>query len=1106
MSLAEFIRSHHEETLREFAAFAKTLMPPGTEMTESELRDHAEEILTAVVDDMHLKQTLEEQHRKSQGHGTARSMKTSSRRHAADRLVHGYTFQAVLAEFRALRASVLRLYEESGATDLRDVRRFNEAIDEALTESMREFAHETDLLREREAFLLKLSDALRPLDHPSQSKLVATRLLGEHLHIDHVFYADAEDGQWVVSKGYGTDLDPLPDRPFSLSTYGNWIIEGFKAGTPLVVSDMHADGRFLESERQARLALRIGAEVAVPLVKNGELAAILVARGRSPRAWSAQDIAMINEAAERTWAAAERARAETALAASEDKYRTLFESIDEGVGTVELVFDAEGHVADYIYLEQNPAFERLTGLSSDAIGKRISEVVPDLEPFWFETFERVAKTGDAERFEHAVSALGRWFDVYVSRVGGTDSRRIVYVYNDITERIRREANVALLAEVSHALAGVATIDETMQIIGASIAAHFGLSACAFAELPEDAQVGVINHAWHRADVPSLLGTYRIADFVTPEILRLCQAGEAAVIRDVFADSRTDGDRYAALKIRSFVIMPLLRDGEWRFLLVLHRSEPYEWRDDEIELLRELTTRIWTRLEGTRAEAALRQSEQRLQRMVNVPSVGVLTFGRTGTLVGANDAFLEMVGYTRDEFSARTFVWQDFTPPEFMEESSRQFERLLQTGLAGPYEKEYLRQDATRIWLMFVASALGDGTFVEYAVDITARKRAETAARISEARLAAAFNALPSGVGIIDLEGRFILSNRELQRYLPSGVVPSRDSARPLLWRAWHQDGSIVEPNDFPSARALRGETVVPGLEMLCRQSDGTELWTQVATVPVREANGEIIGVATVITDIDTLKRGEAVLRDSEEKLRQLNEQLEHRVRDRTAQIRALLLRLMTAQEEERRRIARDIHDQLGQQMTALRTNIEIWRSRSGEDSALLEQAERTQRLAEELDQSVDFLTWQLRPAALDHLGLSAALQNLTTGWSERFGTPAEFAVDGVEDMRLPRNVEANLYRIAQEALHNVAKHAEATQVTMLLTQRGGQLALVIEDDGRGFHPPASSAADGSMGMGLVNMRERAVLVGGELEIDSSPDHGTSIYVRIPEANAAHGRQ
>jgi signal transduction histidine kinase len=158
-SLVTFIADHYEEIIVEFAAFAHALMPPEAEMSDAELRDHAQEILAAVVHDLSLPQSSEERHRKSQGHGSSQSMKASGQLHADHRIQHGFTFRSVLAEFRALRASVLRLYEESGASDLREVRRFNEAIDEALTESMDRFAVQTDLFREQ--FIGVLSHDLR---------------------------------------------------------------------------------------------------------------------------------------------------------------------------------------------------------------------------------------------------------------------------------------------------------------------------------------------------------------------------------------------------------------------------------------------------------------------------------------------------------------------------------------------------------------------------------------------------------------------------------------------------------------------------------------------------------------------------------------------------------------------------------------------------------------------------------------------------------------------------------------------------------------------------------------------------------------------------------
>jgi signal transduction histidine kinase len=190
MSLRAFIRDHQEDIIVEFAAFAKTLMRVGAEMTDKELRDHAKDLLTALDEDMAIAQTSEEQWRKSRGRGSANIMRVSGRLHADDRIEHGFAFEAVLAEFRALRATVLRLYADSGASDLREVLGFNEAIDEALTESMSRFAVRADHFRDQ--FIGILSHDLRnplgaimagagllavPDDNPPRRSRAVTRIM-----------------------------------------------------------------------------------------------------------------------------------------------------------------------------------------------------------------------------------------------------------------------------------------------------------------------------------------------------------------------------------------------------------------------------------------------------------------------------------------------------------------------------------------------------------------------------------------------------------------------------------------------------------------------------------------------------------------------------------------------------------------------------------------------------------------------------------------------------------------------------------------------------------------------------------------------------------------
>ena len=149
MILATFIQTHHDKIISEFEKFARTLMPPGSNMTPSELRDHAEELLTAIVVDMDTPQTRNEESQKGKGLGSEQKMMASGNLHAIARLGHGFSLGHLVAEFRALRDSVLRLYEQSGGTDLTAVRRFNESIDEALTTSITRYSSQMDLYRDQ---------------------------------------------------------------------------------------------------------------------------------------------------------------------------------------------------------------------------------------------------------------------------------------------------------------------------------------------------------------------------------------------------------------------------------------------------------------------------------------------------------------------------------------------------------------------------------------------------------------------------------------------------------------------------------------------------------------------------------------------------------------------------------------------------------------------------------------------------------------------------------------------------------------------------------------------------------------------------------------------
>ncbi len=305
------------------------------------------------------------------------------------------------------------------------------------------------------------------------------------------------------------------------------------------------------------------------------------------------------------------------------------------------------------------------------------------------------------------------------------------------------------------------------------------------------------------------------------------------------------------------------------------------------------------------------------------------------------------------------------------------------------------------------------------------------------------------------------------------------------------------------------EHVLQRLQIIEREVQSRENSTYMMRLaPYRTSEDKIEGLVITLVDVteltqareDLLKAREELESRVEERTRaleQANEALRNEVgeRKRVEESRIELLgQLVSAQEDERRRFARDLHDQLGQQLTALRMKLESLKPQTENRSQLNSALEELEVIVKQLDADVDFLAWQLRPVALDDLGLSAALSNYVKQWSEHFGIPAEFHAADLGQRFDPR-IETNLYRIAQEALNNCAKHSQCLRAEILLERRDHHLVLIIEDDGVGFSPTTVQEGDGQWG--LLGMRERAALLDGAIEIESAPESGTTIYIRVP---------
>ena len=558
----------------------------------------------------------------------------------------------------------------------------------------------------------------------------------------------------------------------------------------------------------------------------------------------------------------ERKLADDILRASEERYRTLFTSIDEGFSIIQLMFDENGKPADYRFLEINPAFEKLTGITAEeALGeKTVREIIPNLEEKWFEIYGGVALTGEAVRFIEGSEVMGSWFDVYAFRVGEPEERKVVLLFTnitekklaeeslrenrerlkftleaaeigdwdmdlttgeatrsflhdkcfgatdepfdewsyekflsfvhpedleevskkfgqalkeqkewnfecriiwadksvhwieghgsvyrtlngeparmlgivaDITERKRAENNLKFLAAISQELVRLSDVDEILETMVGRIGSYFGVANCVFAEVDTVANTASINPLW-RVDETAIdfSGDYQFSEFVSDEFRQALMADTAVIVNDVTADPRTaeNAAKFHQLNIGSFINTPYVSDGELKFVLGVYRFEAYEWRADEIELLGELMTRIWMRIERARTEKALRESEQHLAAMVNQTISGITETDLTGHFIFANDRFCEITGYPRDELLGGLRM-HDITHPDDLPQSAIPFRLLAEKGIPFTVEKRYNRKDGSIIWVKNSVSATFDAdgkqkSIVAVMVDITGNKRAE----------------------------------------------------------------------------------------------------------------------------------------------------------------------------------------------------------------------------------------------------------------------------------------------------------------------------------------------------------------------------------------------
>lgn len=856
-----------------------------------------------------------------------------------------------------------------------------------------------------------------------------------------------EDGQHLrhgaaprLPAAYNREVDGLAIGP----NVGSCGTAAFK-GKPVIVTDIARDPLWVDG-RDLALAHGLRACWSIPiLATTQQVLGTFAVYYRETRSPLAAEFKLVESLTHLASIAIERQRFEQALRQSEERYRELFEHAPIGIYRT----TPDGRV-----LMANPTMLRMLGIASfDELAQHNLEQ----EGWGFhhprQQFRELIETqGEVKGLEVTWRRqTGELLNVRENAILKRDAQGQVLYYEgtveDITERQQAEAALrasearyrSLVAGLDE---GVVLQDETGQIVACNASAERILGLDAEQMLGRTS----FDPRWRAVyeDGTPCPGAEHPA-MVSLRTGRACSNVRMGVHKP------DDTLRWISVNAQ-----PLFHAGAAR---------PYA-----------VVTSFTDITERKQAEEALRASETRFATAFNSSPcpMAMLTFP-AGRFVNVNEIWQRDYGFSPDEVIGRTSSDLDhWVNPAHRAEL---YERLQAHGSVRNLEV-LLRTRGGDIRTTVISAEIIEVGGLQYVLsssnDITERKRVEDALRESEARFRLLFERNLAGVYRSTATGQLLEANDALARifgYQSRAEILSVNTR--TLYANPRERARMIE--------VLQRDGRLNNFELLLRRRDGSTVWTLSNITLLPGADGQPEVLEGVVLDISDLKRAETALAQSHEELR------------------ALSARLEAVREEERIHIAREIHDNLGQLLTGLKLEFS-WldkRIQQASDEALRQRAapkmQEIAALLEETIQTVRNIATELRPSILDTLGLRAALEWQAREFEKRTGVKCQMQLGHVPPALAPERTTM-LFRIFQEVLTNVARHARARHVQVRLAEAPGELRLTVHDDGVGI---SAAQRDDPKSLGLIGMRERALLFGGSLSIEGKPGRGTTVKVRLP---------
>lgn len=464
---------------------------------------------------------------------------------------------------------------------------------------------------------------------------------------------------------------------------------------------------------------------------------------------------------------------EEKLRESEGRYQAIVNQAVTGVACTDL----EGRLTLV-----NQKYCDITGYSADELYQRPMQDIthPEDLPRNVELLRRMLTEGTPFEIEKryirkdgSIVWVNNSVYAVCDRKGQPQS--VVAIALDITERKRREAHGAFLAEIGEAFSRFSTANEIMQAAGAKLGAYLQITTCDFTDVNEADDRVTVHHGWSSPEVPSTVGTFCLSQYLSNEFVRASRAGETVVVCNTQTDPRTDAASYAALDMYSFVTVPFHRHGQWTHYIAICHSQPRHWRDDEIQLIEDISNRIFPRLERARTEVALRQSEERFRTVTATVPQLIWTATPDGQVDYMSDQWADYVGLEPQQLHG--WHWQDVTHPEDLLNTIPAWQQCIQSGEPVEVKHRFRHRSGEWRWQLVRGVPIKDEAgsvqhWVGTCTDIQGEVDTKEALRESETKYRSLFDSIDEGFCLIEVlfdatgnafDYRFLEANAALEK-------------------------------------------------------------------------------------------------------------------------------------------------------------------------------------------------------------------------------------------------------------------------------------------------------------------------------------------------------